>query len=42
MHERIGFQHSGTVTKAGFKFGKWLDLAFYQLNLTGPKIPSEE
>ena len=42
MHERIGFKHSGTVTKAGFKFGKWLDLAFYQLNLTGPKMPSEE
>ena len=42
MHEKIGFKYSGTVTKAGFKFGKWLDLAFYQLDLAGPKIPSEE
>ena len=41
MHEKMGFKHSGTVTKAGFKFGKWLDLAFYQLNLAGPKIPLE-
>jgi len=41
MHENIGFEYSGTVTKAGFKFGKWLDLAFYQLNLKGPEIPLE-
>lgn len=42
MHEKIGFKYSGTIKKAGFKFGKWLDLDFYQLNLTGPKIPLEE
>lgn len=41
IHEKIGFKYSGTVTKAGFKFGKWLDLAFYQLNLEGPKVPLE-
>ena len=41
MHEKIGFKYSGIVTKAGFKFGKWLDLAFYQLNLTGPEMPLE-
>lgn len=42
MHEKMGFKYSGIVTKAGFKFGKWLDLAFYQLNLVGPKVPTEE
>lgn len=42
MHEKMGFKYSGTVTKAGFKFGKWLDLAFYQLNLAGLKTPLEE
>jgi phosphinothricin acetyltransferase len=42
IHEKFGFKYSGTVTKAGFKFGKWLDLAFYQLDLTGPKKPLEE
>ena len=41
IHEKFGFKYSGTVTKAGFKFGKWLDLVFYQLELTGPKIPLE-
>lgn len=39
MHEKLGFQYSGTIRRAGFKFDKWLDLAFYQLNLLGPKNP---
>jgi len=42
IHEKFGFKYSGTVAKAGFKFGKWLDLAFYQLDLAGPKEPLEE
>ena len=42
IHEKFGFKYSGTVTKSGFKFGKWLDLAFYQLDLIGPKEPLEE
>ncbi|MFL0194154.1 GNAT family N-acetyltransferase [Clostridium sp. WILCCON 0269] len=41
MHRKMGFKYSGTVTKAGFKFGRWLDLVFYQLDLKGPKIPLE-
>jgi phosphinothricin acetyltransferase len=41
MHEKMGFKYSGTIRKAGFKFGKWLDLAFFQLNLKGPRIPEE-
>ena len=41
IHEKFGFKYSGTVTKAGFKFSKWLDLVFYQLDLTGPKTPLE-
>jgi len=41
MHEKIGFVFSGVIKKAGFKFGKWLDLAFYQLDLAGPKMPLE-
>lgn len=39
MHQELGFKHSGTIKRAGFKFGKWLDLAFYQLDLVGPKKP---
>jgi phosphinothricin acetyltransferase len=39
IHERLGFQYSGTIKRAGFKFGQWLDLSFYQLDLNGPKKP---
>ena len=31
--ERLGFFSCGTIRQAGFKFGRWLDLAFYQLIL---------
>ncbi|HVW05547.1 MAG TPA: GNAT family N-acetyltransferase [Vicinamibacterales bacterium] len=33
LHERLGFFSCGTIRQAGFKFGRWLDLAFYQLIL---------
>jgi L-amino acid N-acyltransferase len=33
LHERLGFFHSGTIEQAGFKFGRWLDVGFYQLVL---------
>jgi phosphinothricin acetyltransferase len=39
MHEKLGFSHSGTIRHAGYKFGRWLDLAFYQLVLETPEIP---
>jgi phosphinothricin acetyltransferase len=39
LHESLGFTHSGTVKQAGFKFGRWLDLAFYQKILTTPAAP---
>jgi len=42
LHEKFGFTHSGTIKNAGYKFGKWLDLAFYQLQLDGPKNPTED
>ena len=39
LHEKLGFEHAGTIRHAGFKFGKWLDLAFYQLILKTPSDP---
>ena len=40
LHERLRFQHVGTLPQVGFKFGRWLDLAFYQLTLqTTPAQP---
>ena len=39
LHTRLGFVHAGTIAQAGFKFGRWLDAAFYQLTLDGPAQP---
>lgn len=41
LHERLGFRHVGTLPEVGFKFGRWLDLAFYQLLLDTPAQPTE-
>jgi phosphinothricin acetyltransferase len=39
LHVELGFVHAGTIPQAGFKFGRWLDLAFYQLTLDTPADP---
>lgn len=41
LHESLGFTHAGTVREAGFKFGRWLDLNFYQLILQTPVQPTD-
>jgi phosphinothricin acetyltransferase len=41
LHEALGFVHAGTIRQAGFKFGRWLDLAFYQLLLETPRQPMD-
>ena len=42
LHEKEGFVFSGTIHHAGYKFGRWLDLSFYQLILKTPKYPEED
>lgn len=42
LHERLGFKHVGTLPQVGFKFGRWLDLAFYQLLLDTPADPVDD
>ncbi|HTQ40205.1 MAG TPA: GNAT family N-acetyltransferase [Pirellulales bacterium] len=39
LHKQFGFTHCGTIRQAGFKFGRWLDLDFYQLILKTPEKP---
>ncbi|HLR19398.1 MAG TPA: GNAT family N-acetyltransferase [Staphylococcus sp.] len=34
LHKKFNFTHSGTIHNVGYKFDKWLDLAFYQLDLS--------
>jgi len=41
LHEKEGFAFSGLIKQSGYKFGKWLDLALYQLILPTPEIPVE-
>ena len=33
LHEKFGFQFCGITREVGRKFGRWLDAAFYQLNI---------
>jgi L-amino acid N-acyltransferase len=39
LHQKLGFRHCGTIDQAGFKFGRWLNLSFYQLLLPTPGQP---
>ncbi|MCA6217716.1 N-acetyltransferase [Ideonella sp. B7] len=39
LHESLGFQHAGTLPQVGFKFGRWLDLGFWQRTLPTPHQP---
>ncbi|MCF9033837.1 GNAT family N-acetyltransferase [Acinetobacter nectaris] len=34
LHEKLGFRLAGTLPEVGFKFDRWLDLAFYQIILS--------
>ncbi len=33
LHEAAGFHHAGTLDRAGFKFGRYLDVVFMQCEL---------
>lgn len=41
LHEAEGFVLNGVMKEVGYKFGKWLDAAFYQLILKTPFDPNE-
>lgn len=42
LHEKEGFEFCGFIKQSGYKFGKWLDLALYQLTLKTPENPVGE
>ena len=42
LHEAEGFVLTGIMKEVGYKFGKWLDAAFYQLILETPEFPVGE
>ena len=41
LHRKFGFEPVAHFKQVGYKFGKWLDLVFYQLLLDGPANPKE-
>jgi phosphinothricin acetyltransferase len=41
LHKSMGFENCGEIRHAGFKFGRWLNLMFYQLLLIGPANPRD-
>ena len=41
LHERFGFVEVAHFKQVGYKFGKWLDLKFFQLLLNTPEKPEE-
>jgi phosphinothricin acetyltransferase len=41
LHEQLGFTPAGRIAQAGFKFGRWLDLVFYQRLLATPMEPRD-
>lgn len=39
LHRALGFTHCASMKQVGFKFGRWLDLEFYQYLLPTPEHP---
>jgi phosphinothricin acetyltransferase len=33
LHEKCGFKKAGHITEAGFKFGRWIDVGYWQVLL---------
>jgi phosphinothricin acetyltransferase len=40
LHRQCGFTYSGTLREAGYKFGRWLDVEFWQLLLPTARPPT--
>ena len=41
LHQSLGFKQVGMLPQVGFKFGRWLDAAMYQLTLPSPAHPTD-
>jgi L-amino acid N-acyltransferase YncA len=42
LHEAVGFRHVGTLGEVGHKFGRWIDTAWFQLDLAGRPVVDDE
>jgi L-amino acid N-acyltransferase YncA len=39
LHEQVGFRRAGVIREAGFKFGRWVDVGFWQCELADAATP---
>lgn len=39
LHEQVGFRRAGVIREAGFKFGRWIDIGFWQCELAEAASP---
>lgn len=39
LHERVGFRKAAHFAEVGFKFGRWVDVAYWQLSLAEGGTP---
>ena len=42
VHEAVGFRKAGIYREVGFKFGRWIDVGFWQCMLHAATIPPTE
>jgi phosphinothricin acetyltransferase len=42
LHQSAGFSQCASIKQAGYKFGRWLDVVYYQLILPTPTHPTED
>lgn len=42
LHKSFGFEETAHFRQVGYKFGRWLDLKFFQLILNTPEKPEEK
>lgn len=38
LHERLGFRKVAHFPEVGFKFDRWIDMGYWQLNLTASRV----
>ena len=42
LHEAIGMRRIGVYERVGYKFGAWLDVAWYGMRIADPGVPPAE
>ncbi|MGR6329707.1 N-acetyltransferase family protein [Sphingomonas sp. XXL09] len=42
LHEAVGFRRAGVFREIGYKHGQWIDVGYWQHELTEPSVPPRE